>query len=315
MLTPAADPPTTPQAAPQGSATLAIYHPGEDGALARSDANLGVGAPDAALLRLWLHGRPATTVDAYRRDVARCLGYTGKPLGLLTLADLQDFADSLAGMAPSSQSRTLSSVKSLLSFGHRLGLLPVNAGAALLLPAQKDALAERILEEPDVQRMLALERQPRNRALLAVLYAGGLRVSEACSLCWRDVKSRGKECQITVFGKGGKTRAVLLSAGVWKLLRPLKGKDEEPVFRSRQQDGRAIDTETARRIVRLAARRASITLDVSPHWLRHAHASHALDRGAPIHLVQQTLGHASLGTTSRYTHARPNESSGKYLAV
>jgi len=67
--------------------------------------------------------------------------------------------------------------------------------------------------------------------------------------------------------------------------------------------------------VRKAARDAGILADVSPHFLRHAHASHALDRGAPIHLVQATLGHASVATTGKYLHARPTESSGKYLAV
>jgi integrase/recombinase XerD len=69
------------------------------------------------------------------------------------------------------------------------------------------------------------------------------------------------------------------------------------------------------RIVRAAAARAGISLAVSPHWLRHAHASHALDRGAPIHLVQATLGHASVATTGKYLHARPTDSSARYLAV
>ena len=69
------------------------------------------------------------------------------------------------------------------------------------------------------------------------------------------------------------------------------------------------------RIVRQAAARASIDLAVSPHWMRHAHASHALDRGAPIHLVQATLGHASITTTGRYLHARPKDSSGRLLAL
>lgn len=58
-----------------------------------------------------------------------------------------------------------------------------------------------------------------------------------------------------------------------------------------------------------------IQKDVSPHWLRHAHASHALDRGAPVHLVKDTLGHASLATTSQYAHARPGDSSARYLGV
>jgi site-specific recombinase XerD len=69
------------------------------------------------------------------------------------------------------------------------------------------------------------------------------------------------------------------------------------------------------RIVTKAAQRAGVEGKVSPHWLRHSHATHALERGAPIHLVQATLGHASVATTGRYLHARPTDSSSKYLAV
>jgi site-specific recombinase XerD len=67
------------------------------------------------------------------------------------------------------------------------------------------------------------------------------------------------------------------------------------------------------RLVKQAAARAGISTATSAHWLRHAHASHALDRGAPVSLVQATLGHASVATTGRYLHARPNDSSARYL--
>ena len=77
--------------------------------------------------------------------------------------------------------------------------------------------------------------------------------------------------------------------------------------------GRHLDVSQVYRIVAAAGERASIQGKVSPHWLRHAHASHSLDRGEPIHLVQQTLGHSSVATTSRYLHARPNDSSALYL--
>ncbi len=83
--------------------------------------------------------------------------------------------------------------------------------------------------------------------------------------------------------------------------------------RSRTEGG--LSVRQVQYIVRQAARRAGVDKDVSPHWMRHAHASHALDRGAAIHVVMSTLGHSSIGTTSRYTHARPGESSSKYLAV
>ena len=183
----------------------------------------------------------------------------------------------------------------------------------LRLPALRDGLADRILEETDVVKMIALEQMPRNRAILLTLYAGGFRVAELCSLKWRDLQDRDAAGQITVFGKGGKTRTVLMPQSVWNAVQLLRkdAKDEAPVFRSRK--GRHLDESQVWRIVRKAAKRAGIEKEVSCQWLRHAHASHALDRGAPIHLVQATLGHSSVATTGRYLHARPTESSSSYL--
>ncbi len=80
------------------------------------------------------------------------------------------------------------------------------------------------------------------------------------------------------------------------------------------QKGSLLSTSQTFWIVRRAGR-AGFDKDVSPHWMRHAHASHALDRGAAAHLVHATLGHSSVATTGRYLHARPTESSSKYLAV
>jgi site-specific recombinase XerD len=90
----------------------------------------------------------------------------------------------------------------------------------------------------------------------------------------------------------------------------------DPVFRSRKtKNGARLQPLAILRVVRQAAARAGIPLSVSPHWFRHAHASHALDRGAPIHLVQATLGHAGIATTGRYLHARPNDSSSRFLPL
>jgi integrase/recombinase XerD len=162
--------------------------------------------------------------------------------------------------------------------------------------------------------MIALEPDERNRVLLSVLYAAGLRVSEACGLRWRNLQTRGDAGQIVIHGKGGRTRVVFLPPGVWGQLAPLKGTAslDAPVFASRS--GKPLERSRVTRIVREASRRAGIIANVSSHWLRHAHASHALDRGAPIHLVEATLGHRSVATTSRYLHARPGESSAGYLA-
>ena len=153
--------------------------------------------------------------------------------------------------------------------------------------------------------------------MLRLLYAGGLRVEEIAGLAWRDLQERGDAGQVTVYGKGGKTRVVLLPATVWNELLSIKevgARADGPVFTSRKGGGFLTSTQV-RRLVYQAAKDASLDGRPSPHWLRHAHATHALERGAPIHLVAATLGHASVATTGKYLHARPTESSAKYLAV
>jgi integrase/recombinase XerD len=231
----------------------------------------------------------------------------------MTLGDLQAWIHTLDGMAPASRARKIVAAKSLLGFGHRIGYLPFNVGAPVRVPPIKNVLAERILDEADVIRLIALEPNPRNHALLRLGYLADLRISELCGLRWRDTKRRGTGGQITVFGKGGKTRIVLLPASMWRELVALRGEagNDDPVFKSRTGD--ALDPSQVHRIVKAAAARAGLPEAVSAHYLRHAHVSHALDRGAPAHLVQATVGHSDLRTTSRYAHARPNESSATYL--
>jgi integrase/recombinase XerD len=267
---------------------------------------------DARLTRLWLHGRSPATERAYGADLLAFRAVVPCPLRQVSLSDLQAYQDSLAALAPTTQARRLSSVKSLLSFGQRTGFLAVNVGAAIRLPKAKQTLSERILDVDAVLHLLAFERNARNKTLLRLLYLGGLRISEISSLCGRDLAARDDSGQVTLFGKGGKTRAVLLKASIWQELVALTDKNPDaPVFRSRQ--GGALDASQVHRIVKAAALRAGLSASVSAHWLRHAHVSHALDRGAPVHLVQATVGHASLTTTSRYAHARPNDSSSRYL--
>ena len=157
----------------------------------------------------------------------------------------------------------------------------------------------------------------RDRVLLRTLYTTGARVSEIIGLRWRDVQLRDRgRGQVKLYGKGGKTRVVVIEhARTFRMLEGLRGDagDDDPVFTSRK--GGTLTTRQVERIVRKAARRAEIAGNVSPHWCRHAHASHALDNGIPVSEVQATLGHASLATTSKYAHARPGHSSGRGLKV
>ena len=285
-----------------------------------SPAGLGPaqdGSQDRKLVELWLAMKTSShTRRAYAADAGGFLEFVQKPLSWVTLSDLQAWAGHLGqgSLKPASQNRALTAVKSLLSFAQETGYLPFNVGVAVKLRPNRDNLAQRILEESEVAKLIEGAPEGRNRVLLKLLYVSGVRVSEVCGLKWCDALPRQDGGQITVFGKGGKTRTVLLKPKVWQQLLAIKGeaKAVDPIFRSRKGGG-ALDVSQVRRIVYAAAREAGLEQKVSPHWMRHAHASHALDRSAPIHLVQATLGHASVSTTGRYLHARPTESSSFYL--
>ncbi len=272
---------------------------------------------DQSLVALWLSLKTSRhTRRAYSADVAGFLSFVHKPLAEVTLTDLQAWGAFLGQreLKPASRNRAITAVKSLLSFAQESGYLPFNVGVAVKLQPHQDRLAQRILAESEVARLIDGAPEGRDRVLLKLLYVSGVRVSELCGLKWCDTLSRQQGGQISVFGKGGKTRTVLLKLKVWQQLLSIRGAATplEPIFRS-QKGGGALDPSQVRRIVYAAARKAGLEQKVSPHWMRHAHASHALDRSAPIHLVQATLGHASVSTTGRYLHARPSESSGDYL--
>ena len=274
---------------------------------------------DARLIELWLHGRPATTQRAYRAESGRFLAHVAKPLHQVVLGDLHGYADALesARLQPATRRRMLAALKSLFSFGHRLGFFPFDTAKPLRLPPLRDTLAERIIEESSLLRMIDLELNARNAAIVALMYGAALRVSELVGLRWRDVQPRADRIgQITALGKGSKTRTILLSTGVFARVMALRcdAHDGAAVFASRKGRGH-LNTSHVLRITKAAAKRAGITRNVRNHDLRHSHATHSLERGAPISLVSQTLGHASISTTGKYLHARPGDSSGRYLAI
>lgn len=272
---------------------------------------------DDQLVKLWLHGRSPHTQRAYSKDIRQFVMFTKKDLRHTTLEDLQAYADDLVrkGLKTTSQQRILASVKSLIAYAHKIGYLPFDTGKPLKIPKSMDHLAERILSEDDIHRMISYENQPRNKLMLRVLYASGIRVSELCRIQVKDCQPREKGGQISVYSKGGKTNTILIPENLWNDLIAFRAYalDDSPLFKSR--NSRHLNPSQIWRIVRKAAKRVGIDKAVSPHWYRHAHASHALQRGASIALVQKTLAHSSVNTTGRYLHVRPEESSSQYLDV
>jgi len=270
---------------------------------------------DTRLIELWVHGRPASTQRVYLPVVRAFLAFVATPLPHVAIGDVQAFLDTRGHLAPATRARIVNTLRSLCKFAQTIGYTRFNVTAAVRAPKVRDRLAERILSQSDIFRMLhQAEPDARNHALLVLAYASGGRVSELVGLSWRDIQPRERAGQVALYGKGGKTRSVVLPEAAWRALLALgRGDGDAPVFVSRQ--GSRLSAVQAWRIVRKVAEKAGIPLPVSPHWWRHAHASHALDRHAPVHVVQQTLGHASLATTSRYAHVRPGESSGRYLGL
>jgi site-specific recombinase XerD len=247
------------------------------------------------------------------------LAFVQKPLQHVNLLDVQEYQDSLQGK-PATRNRRMATVKSLLSFASDAGYCNFNVGKMVELDDVPSGLAQRILPEEAVMRMIWKEPNTRNRAILHLLYHCGLRVSELTTLEWPALIPRDKGMgQITVIGKRNKERHILIEPAMWGELMALKAQATGPeVFTSQKyhKDGsKKLGRAQVWAIVHRAAVRAGIEVNFSPHWFRHAHASHSLDRGAPISLVQATLGHESVATTSRYLHARPNESSSHYLAM
>lgn len=270
------------------------------------------------MVSMWLHGRPQSTRDVYLPVIDGFREFVdNKRIGQLTLEDLQNYAGTLAGQKPRTVERKLATIKSLLGFCHRIGFTQFDVGRALRLPKIPDDLAEKILPEEDIQRMIALESDQRNQVLLRVLYGAGIRASEAAGLRWINVQSRSDGSgQITVLGKGSKTRTIKLSVAGWKALQSLRPEHvnlDDPVFA--RQNGGPMSRNHITIVVTRAARRANIPRNVSAHWMRHAHATHAIDHKAPLALVQRTLGHATLAITGKYVHVRPDESSSKYLNI
>jgi integrase/recombinase XerD len=278
-------------------------------------------ATDEQLLASWIESLGSPHTRRNFEQIARRFLAELPNAGMRT-ATVEDAREALtritAGLAETTARQYVLRIKSLLGYAHRLGYTPFNAGVAIRVksegPRRGAALAKRILSEVEVGLLIRAAPAKRDRVLLETLYAGGLRVSEVAALTWADVLQRGEQVQLSITGKGGVVRQVLLPEIVSKSLLSLRGDagNNDPVFASRKGGGRLTERAVLGMLKRTAIK-AGVNTAVSPHWLRHAHGSHAIDRGASLPEVQETLGHGNISTTSGYLHARPNTSSGLKL--
>jgi integrase/recombinase XerD len=263
---------------------------------------------DSEVIRLWVsRSHSDNTQRAYLYEAGRFFDWVDAPLARVTMSDITDYLEELAlTLSASSVGRATKAVKSLFSFAQKIGYLPFNAAAPITVPPSRDTLTERILDASEVFSLIEHAPQPRYTLLFKFLYFSGARLAEALAFRPSDLST----CHATLYGKGGKTRTLLLPEPIAIELAQysmIHVKENCPLW--------DVDQSTVRDALRVAAKRAGVDKPVSPHWFRHSHATHALHNGANIHLVQTTLGHSSITTTARYLHAKPTESSSLYLQV
>ncbi|MFO1181598.1 site-specific tyrosine recombinase XerD [Ottowia sp.] len=281
-------------------------------------------APDASIDRfidaLWLEdGLSANTLAAYRRDLAlyaRWLGQThGAALAQSQEHHLQAYFAARADTRATSANRRLTVFKRYFRWALREGLIRQDPTLKLLAAKQplrvpktlSEAQVETLLAAPDTDTPLGL----RDRTMLELMYASGLRVSELVAL--KTIHVGLNEGVLRVLGKGSKERLVPFGELARDWLERWLREGRPAVLGTRQTEalfvtsaGRTPGTAMSRvmfwGLVKRYARQAGITTPLSPHTLRHAFATHLLNHGADLRAVQMLLGHADISTTTIYTH-------------
>ncbi len=279
--------------------------------------------PEIDEFLVWMvaeRGRSANTLAAYRRDLdgyVHWLGEHGHTLADVDRAALDAFVGTRRGVAaPSSVARQLAAMRMLHRFMVEEGMR-LDDPTADVNGVRVPAGIPHPLSEDDVVKLLGsvTGNEPidrRDRALLELLYATGARISEACGLSLGDLDR--EERLVRLFGKGAKERIVPYGSAAARAMEDWLGPDGRPRVVpgqwARRGDSEAVflNTRGARlsrqaawAVVKTAGARVGITDGLSPHVLRHSCATHLLDHGADLRIVQELLGHASISTTQVYT--------------
>lgn len=259
-------------------------------------------------------GLAQNTIEAYRHDTlvfVQFLRDRGVPS--FEKVDQSEIVEFLGLMraknyASATICRALITIKVLFRFLKREGLVSTNIALYLETPKLWQLIPE-VLDFEEVERLLMAPKQDtfvgaRDRAILEVLYGSGLRVSELCRLQIYDVD----DTFVRVMGKGSKERLVPIGKKAIEAIDHFLGhfrceydSDKmKEIFLTRS--GRPIDRITVWKMVKERAKQAGIIKNISPHTLRHSFATHLLDNGADLRVIQEMMGHASINSTDRYMH-------------
>lgn len=261
------------------------------------------------LIFAWLYQKnPHTTRRSYEYILKLFYEFLpGISFKDLKTVHLVQFLQNQTGKSQATQRLYKHCLSSLLTYLEKAEFIKINPSKLLDPIRAQDKLNQKILSQEQLRILISLESNLRNRFILNFLYLTGLRVSELQMLKWSDFVERESQWQLSVVGKGKKIRSLYIS-------KKLDLIDLSLLNTNNYVTGSKLTTTQLYRIVKRAGSRVGIK-NFSPHWLRHCHATHSLESGAPIHVVQKTLGHSSIETTGKYLSVIDQISSCEWIST
>ena len=283
---------------------------------------------DMNLVGAWVYQKGQKTQIYYKRIVRDFFGfYPDLSMKTVQITHLVLFLKTYKTFSDSTRNTYKNALCSLFSFALKTGYLDKNPALALENLKTPDKLFSKVLSRTQIERLILIEKNLRNKLMLKILYFTGIRVDELSHLkvnSFQQTNSDNKPAWIMiVIGKGRKVRSIRLpdhlSAEIADFIVGFDSadclftNDRRVDFGINDFSRTPLSNSQIFRIVKTAAKNAGLDIQPSPHWLRHTSATHAIENGAPVHVVQRSLGHESISTTGRYLEIRPKESVGDYI--
>lgn len=284
---------------------------------------------DQAIIASWVLQKGKKTQIYYKRIVKNFFMFFPQ-LNLKTtqITHLVLFLKTYKDFSDSTRNTYKNALSSLFGFAFKTGYIDKNPAANLENLKVPDRLYTKVLSHEQIQQMLLKEKNPRNSLIIKMFYYTGIRVDELTKLRRKSFQQSSESLVMMVEGKGRKVRTIHIPSyfkdEILEFIKKLQ--PEDYLFKNeRRLDfelgrfgiindlNKSLDPSQVFRIIKNAAKNADLSVSPSPHWLRHTSATHAIEGGAPIHVVQKSLGHESISTTGKYLDIRPKESVGNYL--
>jgi site-specific recombinase XerD len=245
-------------------------------------------------------GYSQSTQKSYLKTVKHMAGHFGRPVGELRRDELRDYVELLRGRGRSASWLKMELAAIVFLYAKTLGR-PTDV-SFVVWPRQYSPLPV-VLSQDEVAAFLEALRHPVYRAIAMVLYGAGLRIEEALALEVSDIDGARGVLRVR-HGKGNRAREVKLSPALYQWLRRHWDRERPPLpyLLASRRTGRPPTQAAVRRAFALAEEQARLTKRVRPHVLRHSYATHLLEAGTDVRIIQALLGHRSVQTTMRYTH-------------